>query len=70
MYSKWWTWSYKFMYPVSLPPPILIESIDLIRMSIIWQNRKVKKLDQTTDMVLLPNIDLIILLLVFTFPLI
>lgn len=54
----------------SPPPPILIESIDLIRMSIIWQNRKVKKLDQTTDMVLLPNIDLIILLLVFTFPLI
>lgn len=52
------------------PPPILIESIDLIRMSIIWQNRKVKKLHQTTDMVLLPNIDLIILLLVFTFPLI
>lgn len=58
------------MYPVSPPPPILIESIDLIRMSIIWQNRKVKKLHQTTDMVLLPNIDLIILLLVFTFPLI
>lgn len=25
------------------PPPILIEPIDLTRMSIIWQNRKVKK---------------------------
>lgn len=41
--EKWWTSSYKFMYPLSLPPPILIEPIDLTRMSIIWQNRKVKK---------------------------